>query len=535
MNAIALAQWVPWGDLIAWYDRYLSFLTNSRGKRWTLGVAAVSLALVTELYQKTLPPKHLRHIPHINFFSYFHRLVISKSGTAVIHRELAKPILDKGGGMYLRLDRHGWVVHVSEKKAVKKIFMNTQMFPKVDLSFMDHSYFNRFVNGALSNVLLTNGDTWRRHRAIVNPVFSKALPVNLFGELARDVFTRIDEKHQEKTFVINFSYLMELFTLDAVGKAAFDFDFEATRDPDATWKSVYDRAMAAQRHPLFVMFPFLDKPRYLRHMPKRMEAHRVLDQFLGKLKEIIEQKRLALDDARFTEEAEKDLLTLMLESQRRGEGQLTEDEILGDLAVFFVAGHDTTSNAIASTVYWLARHPEVQAKARAEVIEVLCPGNVEIKEDVLPKAEHLKECVYLNKVIREATRLTGSVTYLVTPRVAQEDVVLNGTPVPKGTKINVNLYDLHHSNDVWKDAEVFDPDREDPVGDGLSWAPFASGARQCIGMNFSLAEQRVVLCTLLRRYTWVLPKDSPHAQEYITGNSPIMQAHNLNIEFTKRF
>ncbi|CAO3620406.1 unnamed protein product [Cunninghamella blakesleeana] len=65
--------------------------------------------------------------------------------------------------------------------------------------------------------------------------------------------------------------------------------------------------------------------------------------------------------------------------------------------------------------------------------------------------------------------------------------------------------------------------------------PFANGNRQCIGMNFSLVEQRVILSCLLRRYTWKLPENSIHAERIITGNSLLMSARELEIEFHKRF
>lgn len=93
----------------------------------------------------------------------------------------------------------------------------------------------------------------------------------------------------------------------------------------------------------------------------------------------------------------------------------------------------------------------------------------------------------------------------VLPRYAAEDTVLNGVFIPKGAKISIDIHEMHHSPRIWKDPEVFNPDRfmeggnaESLAGSGMSWLPFSNGARQCIGMNFSLAEQRVFL-PLLRK------------------------------------
>jgi cytochrome P450 len=91
----------------------------------------------------------------------------------------------------------------------------------------------------------------------------------------------------------------------------------------------------------------------------------------------------------------------------------------------------------------------------------------------------------------------------MTGRVCQEDVELAGQFIPKGTEVAVDVYNLHHNPDVWKDPYVFDPERFTPGGEadnqkGIAWVPFSNGSRQCIGMNFSMAEQRVVLSMLCK-------------------------------------
>jgi cytochrome P450 len=90
------------------------------------------------------------------------------------------------------------------------------------------------------------------------------------------------------------------------------------------------------------------------------------------------------------------------------------------------------------------------------------------------------------------------------PRIASENTELGGVFIPKGSTVIANMHDLHHSESVWKDSFVFNPERfADSEGsrvseDGVSWTPFGYGGRQCIGMNFSLNEQRVVLSMLCK-------------------------------------
>lgn len=90
-------------------------------------------------------------------------------------------------------------------------------------------------------------------------------------------------------------------------------------------------------------------------------------------------------------------------------------------------------------------------------------------------------------------------------RYAAQDTELGGVFIPKGARMVLDIYGLHHNPKVWRDPLKFDPDRflpggeaEQLAGQGMAWIPFGNGARQCIGINFSLAEQRVLL-PLLRK------------------------------------
>lgn len=95
-------------------------------------------------------------------------------------------------------------------------------------------------------------------------------------------------------------------------------------------------------------------------------------------------------------------------------------------------------------------------------------------------------------------------------REASEDTELCGTFIPKGTRTFLDIYEIQHNPTVWKDPETFKPERfkpggeaEELAGSGMSWLPFSNGSRQCIGLNFSLVEQRVFLPMLCKFCIWV--------------------------------
>jgi cholesterol 24(S)-hydroxylase len=267
---------------------------------------------------------------------------------------------------------------------------------------------------------------------------------------------------------------------------------------------------------LFVFFPKLESHLWL--FPKRRAIHRQLDRFLGMIDSIIEEKRRKIQTGdnqnESLEENEKDLLTLMLESERKGEGKMTNEELQvihihvysssyshsyqSNLCVFFVAGHDTTANALSFALYHLAVHPEIQQRARDEVIRILSDE----KQDITPTVEDTKQMNYINQIIKEVLRINCPVNNTQI-RYAAEDCELAGTFVPKGTHLMVNIFDTQHCEKYWPNPLEFDPDRFNTDGtqnasQNMTWIPFGNGARQCIGMNFSLAEQRVILSMLCK-------------------------------------
>lgn len=144
----------------------------------------------------------------------------------------------------------------------------------------------------------------------------------------------------------------------------------------------------------------------------------------------------------------------------------------------------------------------MQQKAREEVIKIL--GDAPM--DVLPTIEDTKNMTYINMVIKETLRINGPAVRVLT-RITNQDTELSGTFIPKGTQLTVNIFDIQHTEEYWKNASIFDPERfsDDGTNEGSStWLPFGNGARMCIGMNFSMCEQRVILSMLCKLYACIL-------------------------------
>lgn len=123
--------------------------------------------------------------------------------------------------------------------------------------------------------------------------------------------------------------------------------------------------------------------------------------------------------------------------------------------------------------------------------------------------EDLKELNYTYWCIKEAMRLYPPVPFIA--RMASEDLELDGHLVPKGTTIGVPIYFIHHHPDIWENLEEFDPLRFHPASaeerDPFAYFTFSAGSRNCIGQNFALNEERVVIATIVNKFSLSLVED----------------------------
>ncbi|KAI8070965.1 cytochrome P-450 cyp509A1 [Gongronella butleri] len=388
-----------------------------------------------------------------------------------------------------------------------------------------------------NSILFDSGENWRRHRRLANPAFHRALPIALFGNATNTMFKMLDEKYDE-TFDLHVENLMERWTLDIIGQVGYGFDMCAVADEHSPYKAAYDMAIEDAFNPLYMLFQSLDK-HLLWLNPSRQRSFQNVHKFLGTIENLVETRRKEVKEHKYDdiEDSEKDLLTHMLEAELRGEGSLTTEELLKDIVIFFVAGHDTTATSLSAALYYLAKHPEVQKKARDEMIRILGDTHT----DVHPTTAQLKEMVYLNQVIKEVLRIHMPVTVLVSPREIQTDMVLDGYPIKKGTYVNVGIFELHNNPNLWDrkyPTDEFHPERFAPGcpdENNPAWLPFSSGTRQCIGLNLAMMEQRVLLALMLLKYEWSIDPSSVHMDQIKHMNLQLMRPKNLYLQFKRRY
>ncbi len=195
-----------------------------------------------------------------------------------------------------------------------------------------------------------------------------------------------------------------------------------------------------------------------------------------------------------------DLLQMLLDARYEDTGEpMAEDQLVDELNILLVAGHETSANALTWAFYLLARHPEVQEKLVAEVERELPGGQP-------PEFPDLPRVPYALHVVQEAMRLYPPAWII--DRVATEDDEFQGQFIAKGSVFSLYVYGLHHHAGLWPDAEVFRPERfaveAQPPLPTYGYLPFGGGPRLCVGSHFALTELQLVLIQTLRRYR-VLP------------------------------
>ena len=188
-----------------------------------------------------------------------------------------------------------------------------------------------------------------------------------------------------------------------------------------------------------------------------------------------------------------DLLSRMLEAQDDEGGTMTDLQLRDEAVTMFVAGHETTANALAFALMLLGDHPDIDARAHAE-IETALKGKTATAEDVhaLP---------LLEAIVKETMRLYPPAHII--GREATRDVTLGKWAIPKGASVLMSPWALHHAPEFWPDSHAFRPDRwldgSAERAPKNAYLPFGGGPRVCIGNHFAMMESILILATLLAR------------------------------------
>ena len=361
----------------------------------------------------------------------------------------------------------------------------------------DESRFCKHVGPDIEALRLLGGDglftayndepNWQKAHDVLMPAFSQQ-SMRRYRAIMFDVADELTARWDERQ-IVDVSADATRATLETIGRCAAGHPFGAfdSEEPHPFVEHMVAGLKGADRVGMLRQ-TFL--PRFLARRAERevlghAEAmHRIADEIIA--------ERLREGPGRHD-----DLLQLMLQSA------LEPANIRYQLINFLVAGHETTSGALSFALYFLARHPEIADRARAEIAEVW-------GEQQRPDFELIAKLRYVRRVFDEALRLHPTVPGYY--RAAREDTLLAGVhPMRKGDWVLALTMTLHRDPRWGDDPDAFDPDRFAPENvkarpAGL-YKPFGTGPRSCIGRQFALHEAVLLLAVLLRRYELIPDPD----------------------------
>jgi cytochrome P450 len=377
---------------------------------------------------------------------------------------------------------------VNEPGAIRHVLLdNAANYRKSELS-------RRLLEPGLGRGLLTSeGETWRRHRRIMAPAFdprSVAGYAPIMTEVTRALLAKWDALPEPRE--LDVAAAMMHATLHIISRAMFSSDSDEIVDVVESGVNQY-QTMVRPR-----LLDLLNIPEWITRLIAPVPTEGIFDEFDQKV------DRLLTERGREPDAEPKDLLARLI-AARDAEtgGGMTAQEVRDQVVTIFMAGHETTSQALSWTWYLLSQHPAAEAKLYDELTAVL-GGRT-------PRYDDLANLRYTRMVIEESMRLYPPAHTLAREPIAADEIL--GHRVPAGAAILIVPWLLHRKPSLWENPDRFDPERFAPerasARPRFTYIPFGAGPRICIGAAFAMAEAMLILATIAQRYRLHLKPGHP--------------------------
>lgn len=341
-------------------------------------------------------------------------------------------------------------------------------------SGLNRYILKRFLGESL---LTTDGDIHRQQRRLVQPAFHRKRVESYAEAMIGQTQQMLDRWHVGEE--LDMAAALQELTLRIIVQALFDLDLQTQ---GAELSHLFSTVIDNQR-----IGP-LEETLARRGIGVVRSAEKAREQLDRFVYDLIARRRAEARD-------HGDVLSMLLDARDEDGAAMSDLQVRDQAMTLMAAGHETTSNALAWTFYLLSRNPEKYDRLRAEVAEVLGERTATVAD--LP---HLP---YLDAVITEAMRIYPPAWTV--NRDSLGPFELGGYHFPARTRAIVSQYVIHHLPEVWGDPENFRPERWTPeFRQSLprgAYFPFGAGPRICIGMPLAEMEARLLLATILQRYT----------------------------------
>ncbi|KAM5543175.1 hypothetical protein V8D89_003049 [Ganoderma adspersum] len=438
--------------------------------------------------------------------------------------------------------------------------------PKAIQHIMQKSGYNYTKKRSFSHMqwLLTGpgiaavlGKTHQRHRKIMNPAFSAA-HLRTFLPLFQRIASKLADMWKGELMATGelnamLNRWLSRATLDIIGEAAFDYDYNALDGGKRSaisegYQDIFqDIDFQPNKAGMFfrASWDYVPVPilKLIKYMPVNPFTRlRNLDNLFKEYgRQILREQGPGVDTEK--KAASKDIVSILIKanSSEDPKTRLEDDEIIAEMFTLTLAGHETTSNTLTFLFYELSKNQEYQTRMREEIrsvrAQITARGGNEFT------IEDLDSLTLTMNAIKETLRMHPIVVGV--PRMAEKDdviplsqsitsttgEVITEIPVRAGQVVHVSFagyqrYARPQLPEVWgEDAHTWNPDRflrietgkQTNVGVFANLLAFAAGVRACIGWKFSIIEMQAFLAELLENFQFDPPAEKMEMQRALAG------------------
>ena len=369
------------------------------------------------------------------------------------------------------------------------------------------------------SIFTTNGDIWKRQRELLSPSFETMKVANVFNlmqEATSDMATRLSKLDSSQYHDLDKE--MTFTTADIIFRTIMSNKLskeDGSRVVQA-FTTYQEESAKLGMYKLFGIDKFMI---LIRGDKRRQEAGKVIRDTLAK---IIRPRYEDIE--RGKEDKNNDILSSLLKVTNQSTGKrFSFKEILDQIAMLFLAGHETTASSLTWALYLLALYPEHQERAFREVKEVYTKDSLSI--------EDIRRLKFVTNVFNEALRLYPPVSFM--PRMANRDLTMRDKSIKRGDAVIVSPWLMHRNERYWEDPHYFNPERFNSKESIVknTYFPFGMGPRICIGAKFAMQEAPLILATILKNYTLEL---QPNFTPDVAGRLTTRSLNGMPIRLIKR-
>ena len=385
----------------------------------------------------------------------------------------------------MRIGQLGWSRRttwiINDPEAARAVLVDSEdVYPKSDL-----------MTGALEpligdSIFTSSGARWRQQRRMIDPSFSavRVAAGYRFMTGAVDAFQPRLEGLAQSGEAFSLDAAMSDLTADVICRAVFGspLDGGASAEAFAAFH-VFERSVAQVELGRLIFDPPF-KP-----VPQKQEVLAACAAIRRLLGDLLDNRPGAQG------EGGDDMASAILAARDPDTGAtFTREEVIDQLGVLFLAGHETSASALIWAVFILAQRGEFRDRLRAEVQTVAGDGPITM--------EMAKRLPFVRNVFRETLRLYPPITFL--PRVAIRDTVVGDVKMKRGAMLMISPWTMHRHEGHWEAPDMFDPDRFSGTREAAiragTYIPFGTGPRVCAGAAFATTEAVLILAELFRRW-----------------------------------